>query len=529
MKDLSFGENLRRKLLEGVTTLAKAVKVTLGPKGRNVIIDNMTANPIITKDGVTVANHVVLSDKVELLAANIVKEAASKTATQAGDGTTTATILAESIYREGVRNLVSGSNPMGLKRGLDKACEAVVKTLKDLSKPVQSLEEIVQVASISANNDSSIGKLIAEAVEKVGKDGTITIEDSHGFDTYLDFTEGMTFDKGYTSIHFITDMKSQTAVLEDTYILFYDGRISELDKVLPLLQTMAEAKKPLLIIAEDVVGEVLSTLVLNKVQGGFKICTVNAPAFGDTRSAILEDLAILTGGALISPSTGGKLEHVTIDELGFCKKVFIKNTQTTLLGGNGKKEDIEARCDEIRSHIRDEPSSYKKEQLESRLAKLAGGVAIIRVGGPTEVEVREKKYRIEDAQYATTAAVEEGILPGGGVALVRCLPILRELVGKLEGDEKSGASILLKSIKEPLKQIAKNAGQEGEVILNKVLELPDNHGYDALNDLYGDMYKSGIIDPVKVVRTAVESAVSVSGVLLTTEASICIKEDKLNG
>lgn len=526
-KDIKYQEEARQKILKGVKTLADAVKVTLGPKGRNVVIDKSFGAPHVTKDGVTVAKEIELEDKHENMGAQMVKEVASKTADKAGDGTTTATVLAEAIYSEGLRNVTSGANPMDLKRGIEKAVKAVVDHLKKISKPVSNQKEIAQVATISANNDEEIGNIIAKAMERVGKNGTITVEEAKGFETTLDVVEGMNFDRGYLSAYFMTNPETQEAILEDAYILIYEKKISAMKEFLPILQAVAESGRPFLIIAEDIEGEALATLVVNKVRAGLKVCAVKAPGFGDRRKALLQDIAILTGGQLISEELGMKLESVTIDMLGKVKKAIVKKEDTTLVEGAGNKKEINARCEQIRRQIEDSTSDYDREKLQERLAKMCGGVAVIHVGAATEVEMKEKKDRVDDAQHATAAAVEEGILPGGGTALVRCIPAVDALAKTLEGDERIGAMIIGKSLASPLKQIAENAGKEGSIVLQKVMGLPTNQGYNALSDEYVDMYASGILDPMKVTRSALESAASIGAMLLTTEAIIAeIPEEK---
>ncbi|ANH78913.1 chaperonin GroEL [Candidatus Chlamydia sanziniae] len=527
-KNIKYNEEARKKIYKGVKTLAEAVKVTLGPKGRHVVIDKSFGSPQVTKDGVTVAKEIELEDKHENMGAQMVKEVASKTADKAGDGTTTATVLAEAIYSEGLRNVTAGANPMDLKRGIDKAVKVVVDELKKISKPVQNHKEIAQVATISANNDAEIGNLIAEAMEKVGKNGSITVEEAKGFETVLDVVEGMNFNRGYLSSYFSTNPETQECVLEDALILIYDKKISGIKDFLPVLQQVAESGRPLLIIAEDLEGEALATLVVNRLRAGFRVCAVKAPGFGDRRKAMLEDIAILTGGQLISEELGMKLENTTISMLGKAKKVIVTKEDTTIVEGIGNKTDIEARCENIKKQIEDSSSDYDKEKLQERLAKLSGGVAVIRVGAATEVEMKEKKDRVDDAQHATIAAVEEGILPGGGTALVRCIPTLEAFLPMLSNeDEVIGARIILKALTSPLKQIAINAGKEGAIICQQVLARTANEGYDALRDVYTDMIVTGILDPTKVTRSALESAASIAGLLLTTEALIAdIPEEK---
>lgn len=519
-KNIKFKEDARQKILKGVRTLADAVKVTLGPKGRNVIIDKSYGTPHITKDGVTVAKEIELEDKHENMGAQMVKEVASKTADKAGDGTTTATVLAEAIYSEGLRNVAAGANPMDLKRGMEKALKVVTKELEKRSKKVETQTEIAQVATISANNDTEIGQIIASAMEKVGKDGTITVEEAKGFETTLDVVEGMNFDRGYLSAYFMTNPETQECVLEDAYILIYEKKISAVKDMIPILQAVAETGKPLLMIAEDVEGEALATLVVNRLRAGLKICAVKAPGFGDRRKAILEDIAALTGAEVISEELGFKLENATLKMLGRVKKAVIGKESTTLVEGFGDKKMIKERIALIKRQIDESTSDYDREKLQERLAKLAGGVGVIRVGAATEVEMKEKKDRVEDAQHATAAAVEEGILPGGGVAFIRCIPAVAKLADTLEGDEKTGAKIIVKALSSPLRQISENAGQEGSIILQQVEKLPEQHGYNALTGEYVDMIKAGILDPTKVARCALENAVSIAAMLLTTEAIV---------
>lgn len=526
-KNIKFKEEARQKILKGVRTLADAVKVTLGPKGRNVIIDKTYGTPHITKDGVTVAKEIELEDKFENMGAQMVKEVASKTADKAGDGTTTATVLAEAIYAEGLRNVAAGANPMDLKRGMEKALKVVVEELTKRSKKVETQQEIAQVATISANNDSEIGEIIAKAMERVGKDGTITVEEAKGFETTLDVVEGMNFDRGYLSPYFMTNAETQECILEDTYILIYEKKISSVKELIPILQAVAETGKPLLIIAEDVDGEALATLVVNRLRVGLKVCAVKAPGFGDRRKAILQDIAVLTGGQVISEELGMNLEKATPDMLGRAKKAVVKKDETTIVEGAGNKKQIEEQVALIKRQIEETDSDYDREKLQERLAKLAGGVGVIRVGAATEIEMKEKKDRVEDAQHATAAAVEEGILPGGGVAFVRCIPAVKALSEKLSGDEKTGAMIIIRALSAPLRQIAENAGQEGFVILLEVEKHPEQMGYNALTNEYVDMMKSGIVDPTKVSRSALENALSVAAMLLTTEAIVAeIPEEK---
>jgi chaperonin GroEL len=526
-KKIKFQDDARRKILKGVQILASAVKVTLGPKGRNVVIAKPYGSPQITKDGVTVAKEIDLEDADENLGAQMVKEVANKTADKAGDGTTTATILAEAIFSEGLKNVTAGSNPMDLKRGIEKGVNTVVETLKKLSKPVKNTTEIAQVATISANGDEEIGNIIAKAMEKVGKDGTITVEEAKGFETTLDFVEGMNFDRGYLSSYFVTNAEKLEAEYDDALVLIYEKKISSMKEFLPILQAAVESSKPLIIIAEDVEGEALATLVVNRLRAGLKVVAVKAPGFGDRRKAMLEDIAILTGAQFISEDLGVKLENVTLDMLGNVKKAIIKKDETTLVDGKGSKQELNKRISLIKNQINESTSDYDKEKLQERLAKLTGGVAIIKVGGATELEVNEKKDRVDDAQRATKAAVEEGILPGGGCALIRTISALEKLISSLTNDEKIGAEIILKSIKYPLRQIADNAGKEGSIIVQKVASMKPNEGYDARNDEFVDMFEKGIVDPTKVVRCALQFAASIAALLLTTEA--IITEDEKEG
>ncbi len=525
-KDIKFREDARQKIFQGVKTLAAAVKVTLGPKGRNVVIDKKYGAPHITKDGVTVAKEIELEDKHENMGAQMVKEVANKTADKAGDGTTTATLLAEAIYSEGLRNVTAGANPIEVKRGVEKAVKTITDEIKKLSKPIQNKTEIAQVATISANGDTEIGDIIANAMERVGKDGTITVEEGKGFETTLDIVEGMNFDRGYLSAYFVTNAEAQEAILEDAFVLIYEKKIGGMKEFLPVLQAAAETGKPLLIIAEDIEGEALATLVVNKIRGGLKVCAVKAPGFGDRRKAILEDIAILTGGKFISEELGFKLENTTLDMLGRVKKVVVKKDDTTLVEGAGKKTAIQDRIGQIRSEIEKSTSDYDKEKLQERLAKLAGGVGIIRVGAPTEVEMKEKKDRVDDAVHATKAAVEEGILPGGGVALIRCLPALEKLAATLTGDMKVGVEIIMKALLWPLRQIAENAGKEGSIIVQKVSSMDTYEGWDAQGDEFCNLVKKGIVDPTKVVRLTIELSASIASLLLTTEAIITEEEEK---
>jgi chaperonin GroEL len=526
-KDFKFKDDARKKLLVGVETLAKAVKQTLGPKGRNVIIEKSYGAPHVTKDGVSVAKEVELEDRHENMGAQMVKEVASKTADKAGDGTTTATVLAEAIYTEGLRNIAAGANPMILKKGIEKAVKTTVSELSKLSRDVKDRKEIAQVASISANNDKEIGETIASAVEQVGKDGTVAVEEGKGFETELKVVEGMHFDRGFLSSYFVTNAETQEAVLENPYVLVVDKKISSMKEFLPVLQAVAESGQSLLVIAEDIEGEALATLVVNRIRAGLKVCAVKAPGFGDRRKAMLEDIAVLTGGDFISEELGLKLEDTKPEMLGRVKKAVIKKDETTLIGGAGDKTQIEERCARLRAEIESSTSDYDREKLQERLAKLSGGIAVIYVGAATEVEMKEKKDRVDDAYYATKAAIEEGIVPGGGVALVRALPGLKALTEDLHGDERIGAEIILRALAAPLRQIAENAGQEGSIVVQNVLETSSPlEGYDALADTYGNMIDRGIVDPTKVVRLSLEYAASISGLLLTTEVTIADKPDE---
>jgi chaperonin GroEL len=519
-KDIKFKDDARQKIFKGVKTLAAAVKVTLGPKGRNVILDRGYGAPHITKDGVSVAKEIELEDKHENLGAQMVKEVASKTADKAGDGTTTATVLAEAIYQEGLKNVTAGANPIEIKRGIDKAVKLLVEEIKKLSKPIQNSSEIAQVATISANGDKEIGDIIAMAMQKVGKDGTVSVEEGKGFETTLDVVEGMNFDRGYLSAYFMTNGETQEAILEDAYILVSEKKISHIKDLLPILQAAAETGRPLLIIAEDVDGEALTTLVYNKIRAGLKICAVKAPGFGDRRKAMLEDIAILTGAQFVSEELGYQLDKVTLEMLGKVKKAVIGKEDTTLIEGLGNKTQIQSRVELIKKQIQDSTSDYDKEKLQERLAKLAGGVAMIRVGAATEIEMKEKKDRVDDAHYATKAAVEEGILPGGGTTFIMLIPKLQALASTVDGDQKVGVEIVAKAITSPLRQIAENAGFEGSIIVQKVSQLNPFEGWDAYTNSYGNMFEKGIIDPTKVVRLTIELASSVASLLLTTEAII---------
>ena len=519
-KQLRFDEDARKSLLRGVEKLSRAVKVTLGPKGRNVVLDKKFGSPTITKDGVTVAKEIELEDPWENMGAQMVREVASKTSDVAGDGTTTATVLAEAIYREGLRNVTAGANPMALQRGISKAVERAIEELNRISKKVKDRSEIMQVATISANGDKTIGNIIADAMDKVGKDGTITVEEAKSIETTLDVVEGMQFDKGYLSPYFVTSAETMEAVLEDAYVLIHEKKISSLKDLLPLLEKVAKLGKPLLIIAEEVEGEPLATLVVNKLRGTIQACAVKAPGFGDRRKAMMEDIAVLTGGKFLSEDLGIKLEKVELDDLGRTKKVVIDKDNTTIVEGAGKQSDVQGRINQIRKAIEETTSDYDREKLEERLAKLAGGVAVIHVGAATETEMKEKKARVEDALHATRAAVEEGIVPGGGVALIRCLPVLEDL--KLKGDEAIGAQIVLRSLEEPLRQLANNAGWEGSLVVQEVKSRKGWDGFDVEKLEYTDMGKAGIIDPTKVTRFALQNASSIAGLLLTTEC--CVTE-----
>ena len=526
-KELHFNVDARAALKRGVDQLAEAVKVTLGPKGRNVVIDKKFGSPLVTKDGVTVAKEVELADPIENMGAQMVKEVATKTSDNAGDGTTTATVLAQAIFREGLKNVTAGANPMALKRGIDKAVAAVTEELRKISVPTKGKKEIAQVGTISANNDKEIGDLIADAMDKVGKDGVITVEEATGLDTTLETVDGMQFDRGYLSPYFVTDPDKMEAVLEDAYILIHDKKISAMKDLLPVLEKVAQAGKPLMIIAEDVEGEALATLVVNKLRGTLRVAAVKAPGFGDRRKAMLEDIAVLTKGQVVSEEVGFKLENAVVGDLGRAKRIVIDKDNTTIIDGHGDEDKIKGRVKEIDAQIEKSTSDYDREKLQERKAKLAGGVAVINVGAATEAEMKEKKARVEDALHATRAAVEEGIVPGGGVALVRAQRALKAL--KLaEHDEQIGVAIISRAIEEPLRMIVQNAGGEGSIVIEKVREhKEDSFGYNALTDTYEDLVKSGVIDPTKVTRTALQNAASISGLLLTTEALVVEKkEDK---
>jgi len=518
-KDVVFGGDARARMVEGVNVLANAVKVTLGPKGRNVVLERSFGAPTVTKDGVSVAKEIELKDKLQNMGAQMVKEVASKTSDNAGDGTTTATVLAQSIVREGMKYVAAGMNPMDLKRGIDKAVAALVAQLQKSSKATTTSKEIAQVGTISANSDESIGKIIADAMDKVGKEGVITVEDGKSLDNELDVVEGMQFDRGYLSPYFINNPDKQVAILENPYVLLHDKKVSNIRDLLPTLEQVAKSSRPLLIIAEDIEGEALATLVVNSIRGILKVCAVKAPGFGDRRKAMLEDIAILTGGKVIAEEVGMTLEKVTLADLGEAKRVEVGKENTTIIDGNGKGDDIEARVKQIRVQIEEATSDYDREKLQERVAKLAGGVAVIKVGAATEVEMKEKKARVEDALHATRAAVEEGIVAGGGVALLRA----RQAAGDIKADnadQDAGVKLVLKAIEAPLREIVFNAGGEASVVINKVLEGKGDYGYNAANDTYGDMIEMGILDPTKVSRTALQNAASVASLMLTTEAMV---------
>ncbi len=523
-KQIKFNEDARRCVLKGVKMLSDAVKVTLGPKGRNVVLEKKFGAPTITKDGVTVAKEIDLEDKFENMGAQMVKEVASKTSDVAGDGTTTATILAEGIYREGLKTVTAGANAMEVKKGIDKAVNVVVDGLKTLSTPIKGRTEIAQVAAISANNDEEIGKLIADAMEKVGKDGVITVEEAKGMETALDVVEGMQFDRGYLSPYFITNPDRMECILEDVYILLYEKKISAMKDLLPVLEKIAQKGKPILIVCEEVEGEALATLVVNKIRGTLSCAAVKAPGYGDRRRAMLEDIAVLTGGKLISEDIGIKLENIQISDLGQAKRVTIDKENTTIVEGVGKKADIQARITQIKNEIEETKSDYDKEKLQERLAKLAGGVAVLNVGAATEVAMKEKKARVEDALHATRAAVEEGIIPGGGVAFIRTIPDLNKL--KLEGDQQIGVDIVRRALEEPTRQLAENAGREGSVVVEHVKKEELSVGFNVMTEKYEDMVKAGIIDPTKVARTALQNAASIASLLVTTEAVVVEKPEE---
>jgi chaperonin GroEL len=519
-KQILYSVEARSAIMRGVDQLSEAVKATLGPKGRNVVIDKKFGSPVSTKDGVTVAKEIELKDPFENMGAQMLREVASKTSDVAGDGTTTATVLAQAIFREGVKNVTAGGNPMDLKRGIDRAVEIVVEEVKKLSRPTKDEKEIAQVGTISANNDPTIGDLIAEAMEKVGKDGVITVEEAKSMDTSLDIVEGMQFDRGYLSPYFVTDAERMEANVQDAYLLLHEKKISNMRDLLPILEQIAKMSKPLVVIAEDVEGEALATLVVNKLRGTLQCAAVKAPGFGDRRKDMLRDIAVLTGGNVISDDLGIKLENITLNDLGRAKRVTIDKDNTTIVEGAGVTEDIEGRVKQIRTQVEETTSDYDREKLQERLAKLVGGVAVINVGAATETEMKEKKARVEDALNATRAAVEEGVVPGGGVAYLRALPALEKLEAELEGDQRIGVRIVKRALEEPLRYIASNAGAEGSIVVQRVRELKTNEGYDAASDTYGDMLEKGIIDPTKVTRSALQNAASIAGLLMTTEALV---------
>ncbi|WP_417910302.1 chaperonin GroEL [Candidatus Electronema sp. PJ] len=523
-KELKYGAKARESMLNGVNSLANAVKVTLGPKGRNVLIEKSFGAPVITKDGVTVAKEIQLKDKFENMGAQMVKEVASKTSDVAGDGTTTATVLAQAIYTEGVKMVAAGANPMEIKRGIDASVEAVVAELKNISKPTKEQSEIAQVGTISANNDKTIGNIIAEAMDKVGKEGVITVEEAKSMETSLDVVEGMQFDRGYLSPYFVTDAERMEVNMSNPLILINEKKISSMKDMLPILESVAKMGKPLIIIAEDIDGEALATLVVNKLRGTLNVAAVKAPGFGDRRKAMLEDIAILTGGQVITEDIGIKLENVTVNDLGTAKRVVIDKDNTTIIDGDGDKDKLAGRVKQIRTQIDDSTSDYDREKLQERLAKLIGGVAVINVGAATEVEMKEKKARVEDALNATRAAVEEGVVPGGGVAFLRCIKAVEAL--KLEGEQELGKQIIIRALEEPVRQISANAGKEGSVIVEKVKAMVGANGFNAATEQYGDLVADGVIDPTKVTRTALQNAASVSGMLLTTECMIADEPEK---
>ena len=523
-KMICYGSEAREKLLRGVNALANAVKVTLGPKGNNVVLEKSFGAPLVTKDGVTVAKEIELEGKFENMGAQMVKEVASKTSDIAGDGTTTATILAQAIYNEGQKLVAAGANPMSLKRGLEKGTAAVVKALENLSKPTKDKNEITQVGAISANNDTVIGQLISDAMEKVGKEGVITVEEAKSMDTTLDIVEGMQFDRGYLSPYFVTNSEKMTTVLDEPCILIHEKKISSMKDLIPMLEQVAKMGKPLLIIAEDVEGEALATLIINKLRGTLKVAAVKAPGFGDRRKAMLQDIAVLTGGQVVSEELGVKLENITINDLGKCKTIRIDKDNTTIIDGAGSRQELEGRIKTIRAQIEETTSDYDREKLQERLAKLVGGVAVINIGAATETEMKEKKARVEDALNATRAAVQEGVVPGGGVALIRCIGVLDKADAK--GEEKSGVKLLKRALEEPLRQLATNAGLEGSVVLNKVKEGKDDFGFNAASETFENLLAAGVLDPTKVVRSALQNAASVAGLMLTTEAMITEKPAK---
>jgi chaperonin GroEL len=523
-KEIRFDQDARQKMLSGVDQLANAVRVTLGPKGRNVVIEKSFGSPTVTKDGVTVAKEIELEDRFENMGAQMVKEVASKTSDVAGDGTTTATVLAQSIFREGSKLVVAGMNPMELKRGIEAAVAAITEELSRQSKPTRDASEIAQVGTISANNDETIGAILSEAMAKVGKEGVITVEEAKSMDTVLDVVEGMQFDRGYLSPYFVTDPEQMKVTLEEPLILLHEKKISSMKDLLPLLEQVARQGKPLVIVAEDIEGEALATLVVNKIRGTLSVAGVKAPGFGDRRKAMLQDMAVLTGGQVIAEELGLKLENVTLKDLGKAKKVVIDKDNTTIIDGAGKKSDIEGRCSEIRNQIEDTTSDYDREKLQERLAKLVGGVAVVKVGAATETEMKEKKARVEDALHATRAAVEEGIVAGGGVALLRCQKVLENL-GENE-EQRAGVNIIRRAVEEPLRRIAENAGIDGSIVVDKVKNAKGAHGFNARTEVYEDLLKAGVIDPTKVVRTAMQNAASVASLLLTTEAMVADKPEE---
>jgi len=523
-KEIIFDQRAREQILTGINTLADAVKVTLGPKGRNVIIEKSFGSPNVTKDGVTVAKEIELEDRFQNMGAQMVKEVASKTSDVAGDGTTTATVLAQAIYREGVKLLAAGANAMDLKRGIDRAVEEMIESLRKLSKPTKDATEVAQVGTISANGDTEIGKILADAMEKVGKEGVITVEEARGMDTELEVVEGMQFDRGYLSPYFVTDPERMVVSLDDPYILIFEKKISNMKDLLPVLEGVARSSRPLLIIAEDVEGEALATLVVNKLRGTLQVCAVKAPGFGDRRKAMLEDIATLTGGEMVSEDLGVKLESIGVDSLGTAKRVTIDKDNTTIVDGAGKKKDITARVNQIRAQIEETSSDYDREKLQERLAKLVGGVAVVRVGAATEAEMKEKKARVEDALHATRAAIEEGIVPGGGVALIRSLAKLEKL--EIEGDQQFGVNLIKRAVEEPLRQIVSNAGLDASIVLDNVRKAKGANGFNAATEEYVDMIKAGVIDPTKVVRTSLQNAASVASLMLTTNCMVAEKPKK---
>jgi chaperonin GroEL len=523
-KEIIFNQRAREQILTGINTLADAVKVTLGPKGRNVVIEKSFGSPNVTKDGVTVAKEIELEDRFQNIGAQLVKEVASKTSDVAGDGTTTATVLAQAIYREGIKLLAAGANPMDLKRGIDKAVQTVAESLKKLSKSTKDPKEIAQVGTISANGDETIGNILSEAMAKVGKEGVITVEEAKSMETELEVVEGMQFDRGYLSPYFVTDPERMEAVLDDPFILIYEKKVSSMKDLLPLLEQIVNTKRPLLIIAEDVEGEALATLVVNKLRGALHVCAVKAPGFGDRRKAMLQDIAILTGGQLISEDLGIKLESITVKDLGQAKRIVVDKDNTTVVDGSGKKKEIEGRVAQIRAQVEETSSDYDREKLQERLAKLVGGVAVVRVGAATEAEMKEKKARVEDALHATRAAIEEGIVPGGGVALVRAIPALENL--KVDEDQQFGVNIIRRAIEEPLRMIATNAGLDASIILDKVKNGKSTFGFNAQSEEYGDMFQMGVIDPTKVERTALTNAASVASLMLTTDCMVAERPKK---